>query len=66
MKNPCTKDCPRRSPTCHSSCPDYPKYKKFLKHRKALIRKSKVYDDYRSTKIRERITKELKESGKKR
>jgi hypothetical protein len=66
MENPCKKDCPRRSSVCHSSCPDYDKYKRFLEHKKSLIRKSKVYDDYRSTKIHERITKELKEGGKKR
>lgn len=23
MKNPCTKDCPKRSPTCHSECEEY-------------------------------------------
>ena len=23
---PCTKDCPLRTPTCHSSCPDYAEY----------------------------------------
>jgi hypothetical protein len=23
MKNPCSKDCPKRSPTCHCECPNY-------------------------------------------
>lgn len=23
MKNPCKKDCPDRSPTCHQTCTDY-------------------------------------------
>ena len=23
MNNPCTKDCPRRSPTCHCECKEY-------------------------------------------
>lgn len=23
MKNPCDRNCPRRSDTCHGSCPDY-------------------------------------------
>lgn len=23
---PCQRDCPRRSPTCHASCPDYAEF----------------------------------------
>lgn len=23
MNNPCRKDCPKRSPTCHCECSDY-------------------------------------------
>lgn len=26
MKHPCTKDCPLRSATCHSTCPEWKKY----------------------------------------
>ena len=26
MKIPCAPDCPRRSATCHGSCPDYAAY----------------------------------------
>ena len=25
--NPCKRDCPKRSPTCHVSCPEYAEYK---------------------------------------
>lgn len=25
--NPCKPDCPKRSPTCHVSCPEYALYK---------------------------------------
>ena len=23
MQNPCSKNCPKRSPVCHCACPDY-------------------------------------------
>lgn len=29
-ENPCSKDCPRRSPFCRPGCPDYSKYRKAL------------------------------------
>lgn len=66
MENPCRKDCPRRSPVCHSSCPDYPKYKKFLERKKALIRKGQIYDEYISIKKSAKFTHDLKESVRKR
>lgn len=25
--NPCKRDCPKRSPTCHINCPEYAEYK---------------------------------------
>lgn len=37
--NPCKRDCPKRSPTCHGSCPDYADYKERLNKENALIRK---------------------------
>lgn len=65
MENPCRKDCPRRSPTCHSDCPDYEKYRRYLKWKKYLINKSKVYDDYIQIKKYDMNTNKLKESVKK-
>ena len=49
---PC-KDCvpPKRSPTCHSTCPDYKEWKGELDERNAEIKKAKdeqiMLDDYR-------------------
>lgn len=62
MENPCKRDCPRRSPTCHSSCPDYAKYKRYLKRKKAAIEKVNVYDKYISIKKDETYTTKLKEN----
>lgn len=39
--NPCRRDCPRRSPTCHASCPDYADYKEKLNKENELIQKKK-------------------------
>lgn len=25
--NPCKRDCPKRSPTCHIDCPEYAKFR---------------------------------------
>lgn len=66
MENPCKKDCSRRSSDCHSYCPDYPKYQAFLKEKKALIKKSRIHDEYLQVKISDRITKDLKEKVRKR
>ena len=65
MENPCYKECPRRSLTCHSFCPDYDKYRKFLKRKKALIKKSKVYDDYIGARKQETVMKKERESMRK-
>lgn len=34
MKNPCVRDCPRRSATCHSSCPEYAKFDQYNQMRR--------------------------------
>lgn len=65
MKNPCL-NCPRRKIGCHSSCPDYGKYTKYLAKKKALIKKSRAYDDYIRIKKYAKITNDLKESVRKR
>lgn len=38
--NPCKRDCPKRSPTCHIACPNYAEYKaKRDKENEALQKK---------------------------
>ncbi len=39
--NPCTRDCPERSATCHGSCPKYATYRERLDKRNELIHKKK-------------------------
>ena len=39
--NPCKRDCPKRSPTCHSTCKDYAGYKEKLDKENELIHKKK-------------------------
>jgi hypothetical protein len=31
VPNPCKRDCPKRSPTCHSECKDYKDFTDYLK-----------------------------------
>ena len=40
-ENPCVPDCPRRSSTCHGSCPDYSLYKKSLDLYNETVRNSR-------------------------
>jgi hypothetical protein len=60
MENPCRKDCPRRSPVCHSSCPDYDEYREFLERKKAMIKKNNVYNDYITCRKYNRTTVKLR------
>ena len=41
MKQPCVKDCPNRSPTCHGDCE---KYLEYFEHRRE-ISKMRVEDE---------------------
>jgi hypothetical protein len=34
MDNPCVRDCPRRSATCHSSCTEYEKFDQYNQMRR--------------------------------
>ena len=40
--NPCKRDCPKRSPTCHGSCPEYADYRESLDKENELIHKKKA------------------------
>lgn len=39
--NPCKKDCPLRSATCHPTCPAYKQYQKDLREYNAFINESR-------------------------
>lgn len=41
IENPCKRDCPRRSSTCHATCKDYKEYRQALDERNALIRQER-------------------------
>lgn len=50
---PCTSDCPKRSPTCHTNCPDYFKFRSKVKLENAKVKKVKdQYNFYREIEIR--------------
>lgn len=40
-ENPCKPNCPKRSPTCHISCPDYAEYKAKWDKEKEKIQKKR-------------------------
>ena len=46
-ENPCAPDCPRRSSTCHGSCPDYSLYKKSLDLYNETVRNSRERSEER-------------------
>lgn len=39
---PCTPDCPKRQPGCHSKCPDYAKAKEINDAKKAKIKAARA------------------------
>lgn len=45
LDNPCKPNCPERSQTCHSTCPDYIKFRKSLDERNKKIRNAKSMCD---------------------
>ena len=56
MKNPCKKDCPDRSPTCHSECEPY---LKFYEHNKEKNRKNLIKSQI-GTYVNDEVNKSLK------
>lgn len=44
MKNPCIKECPNRSITCHNDCRDYWDWIENERRKKEQIRKQKQKD----------------------
>ena len=45
MKNPCVKDCPRRSEECHATCEDYAAFAAWRAEQRAK-RQEKLREDY--------------------
>ena len=67
MDNPCVKDCPRRSATCHSSCPEYAKFDQYNQMRREESRmKTILFDRSPFTKgeIQEKHYGKVKEGNK--
>lgn len=57
MKNPCTKDCPDRTPDCHCDCE---RYIRFAKNRREYLdhkRQQNVLNDYYYDRCAERNKK---------
>jgi hypothetical protein len=53
MDNPCVRDCPKRSATCHSSCPEYAKFNQYNQMRREESRmKTILFDRSPSQKAR--------------
>lgn len=51
-ENPCKKDCPRRSPTCHATCKEYKEFRQKLDERNDLIRREReLYDSFRTVEV---------------
>jgi len=50
MEIPCRPDCPNRRPACHSVCPEYKAYRKYLDDKNEAIRQDREVFAY--TRIR--------------
>lgn len=46
MVQPCKQDCPLRSATCHSTCPEWAKWEQFKKELYAQREKENVIRNY--------------------
>ena len=58
MEIPCRPDCPRRRAACHSVCPEYKAYRKYLDEKNEAIRQGNevyAYCKIRSAKIERRM-----------
>ena len=49
MKNPCVRDCPRRSATCHSYCPEYAKFDQYNQMRRQESHMKTILSDHSPT-----------------
>lgn len=62
MEIPCRPDCPHRRPACHSVCPEYKAYRKYLDDKNEAVRKDMevfVYNGIRKARFKE-ITRRFK------
>lgn len=46
MKNPCVRDFPKRSATCHSSCPEYAKFDQYNQMRRKESHMEAILSDF--------------------
>lgn len=57
MKNPCAKECPDRSPTCHSECEKYTAFAEERAEKRATMMKENEvvgYDYYKTAMLAKR------------
>ena len=45
MKNPCIKECPRRTEICHASCEDYAAYAAWCEERRQERQRQRAEED---------------------
>lgn len=64
MRNPCKKDCPGRSPTCHAECGAYLDFYAWCKETREQERKQSVTMDYIAKEVRKGKSKSLAWKGK--
>lgn len=59
-KNPCKRDCPERSPTCHAECERYFKWREACKAEQAEKDKKRIAENNYYDHVRERGTRVYK------
>lgn len=64
MRNPCKKDCPGRSPTCHAECDVYLDFYAWCKETREQERKQSITMDYIAKEVRKGKSKSLARKGK--
>lgn len=64
MRNPCRKDCPDRSATCHAECIKYLDFYAWCKEAREQERKQSVTMDYIAKEVRKGKSKSLSWKGK--
>ena len=65
-KNPCKKDCPKRSWDCHAHCKDYKDYEAANREeykKRAMMLTVNTYSDNKESKLRRSMLKKAKRPG---
>lgn len=62
MKNPCVRDCPKRSSTCHSECKDYLDFREENNERGKEQRKKAIAAEFQITNVNKAISKKQRKT----